>query len=345
MSRFAENAESGALETGYQDLLESGALAIADAATKFRSVLETHRKALVSISGGADSDVMLDMCERVRGGTGCDVTYAFIDTGIEYEATKRHVEWLEARYGVTIKRCRADKTIPVSCKEHGSPFLSKYISDCVWRLQQAGFRWEDEPLEVLEARYPNTRKALRWWCDDYSRTDEPGYYDIGSMPFLKEFMMENPPWFPISDKCCHHAKKRVSERVVSESGCDVRILGLRRSEGGIRAKRGGGCFRVGKPDSYFPLFWMSDADRRLYEERFGIRHSACYRQWGFRRTGCVGCPFNRNAERDLDIAQAFEPGVVSVARMVFADSYEYTKQYREFRRRSKVAGTGQLELF
>lgn len=41
---------------------------ILDAYMKCQSVLQSHKHALVSISGGADSDVMLDLVEMARGG-------------------------------------------------------------------------------------------------------------------------------------------------------------------------------------------------------------------------------------------------------------------------------------
>lgn len=329
----------------YDQLINCGRGAIVDAAMKFRSVLRTHERALVSVSGGADSDVMLDMCERVRGGTGCEVAYAWFDTGIEYAATKRHVAWLEARYGVTIHRHRAERTIPVCCREFGQPFFSKFVSEAMERLQRHGFGWTDEPLDVLMERHPRCRSALRWWCDGYTRTGKPGYYDIGSAPYLKEFILRNPPAFRISAKCCEWAKKRVSRRVVAEGGYDVRVIGIRKAEGGIRAKTADArCFRKGPVDSYYPLFWMTDADRAEYERMFGVRHSDCYELWGFRRTGCVGCPYNRRLERDLRVSQGWEPGVANVARRVFADAYEYTRMYHEFRARMRAEERGQMML-
>lgn len=322
--------------------MEGGALAIADAAMKFKSVLETHEKALVSISGGADSDVMLDMCERVRDGTGCSVTYAFFDTGIEYEATKRHVAWLEGRYCVTIERHRAEKTIPVCCREYGQPFYSKFVSSAIERLQRRGFKWEDEPLDVLQARYPRCTSALRWWCNDYTRTEEPGYYDIGNAAWLKEWIIANPPEFKVSARCCEYAKKRVSKRVIAQGGYDLRVIGIRKAEGGIRAKtKDARCFRAGPVDSYYPLFWFSDRDRATYEESYGIRHSDCYETWGFRRTGCIGCPYNRRNERDLQVSAAFEPKVTAIARKVFAESYDYMRRYMDFRAEMR---TGQTRL-
>lgn len=325
-----------------RELLESGNLAIADAAMKFHSVLETHRHALVSISGGSDSDVMLDMCERVKGGTECHVSYFWFDTGIEYDATKRHVEYLGERYGVKIHCRRAIKTIPVCCKEYGQPFYSKFVSECMERLQRHGFQWEDEPLDVLESRYPHTSSALKWWCNGYTRTGEPGYYDIDNAPYLKEFVMQNPPQFSISNKCCEYAKKRVSKHVLAEGDYDLRIIGLRKAEGGVRSMTPNArCFRAGPIDSYYPLFWFTNSDKARYKELFDIRHSACYELWGFKRTGCIGCPYGRRVEQELQISQMHEPGVVSVARKVFADSYDYMRKYLAYKNERT---TGQMRI-
>jgi 3'-phosphoadenosine 5'-phosphosulfate sulfotransferase (PAPS reductase)/FAD synthetase len=61
------------------------------------------------VSGGADSDVTLDLLELVKP-DGCELIYVFFDTGLEYDATKRHIDALEAKYGITIHRRRATKT-------------------------------------------------------------------------------------------------------------------------------------------------------------------------------------------------------------------------------------------
>lgn len=71
-----------------------------------------YKKILCSISGGADSDVMLDIIWK------CDihskVDYVWFDTGLEYQATKDHLKYLEGKYGIEIIRKKADKTI-VNC--------------------------------------------------------------------------------------------------------------------------------------------------------------------------------------------------------------------------------------
>lgn len=58
-----------------------------------------YQKIVCSISGGSDSDVMLDIVWR------CDkdnkVTCVWFDTGLEYQATKDHLKYLEKGYWVT----------------------------------------------------------------------------------------------------------------------------------------------------------------------------------------------------------------------------------------------------
>lgn len=106
-----------------------------------------YKRELCAISGGSDSDIMLDICYM------CDkdnkVDYIWYDTGLEYQATKDHMKFLEERYGIKIKVCKAVKPIPTVCKQYGQPFLSKRVSDYMSRLQRHNFKWEDKPFEEL----------------------------------------------------------------------------------------------------------------------------------------------------------------------------------------------------
>ena len=74
-----------------------------------------YKKALCSISGGADSDVILDIVSK------CDnkkiVDYVFFDTGLEYQATKDHIKFLEEKYDINIEVIRPEIPIPLSCTE------------------------------------------------------------------------------------------------------------------------------------------------------------------------------------------------------------------------------------
>lgn len=223
--------------TGYQELIECGNGPTVDMAMKCEAVFNSHEKALVSISGGADSDVMLDLCERVRKVTDCQVDYVFFDTGLEYRATKAHLDYLDERYGISIRRQRSVKTIPVCTREYGQPFVSKMVSHHMGILQTHGFQWEDAALPVLRGMYPTCPEStLKWWCNSY-QTMHNAYnsYCIGRNRWLKEFVMENPPWFRISAKCCTYAKKRTKSELLRDGDWTVELVGVRKSEGGVRS--------------------------------------------------------------------------------------------------------------
>ena len=65
---------------------------------------QKYKTIFCSISGGSDSDVMMDIIYKVD--VNKKVTYVWFDTGLEYEATKRHIEYLEKKYDVKIMRER-----------------------------------------------------------------------------------------------------------------------------------------------------------------------------------------------------------------------------------------------
>lgn len=290
---------------------------------------ETQGKIIASISGGADSDVMLDLIERARGGR--SVEYNWFNTGLEYDATKRHLNYLRQRYGIEIHEHRATKPVPISCKEYGQPFLSKQVSMYIGRLQRHGFDWSNEPYDTLVEKFPKCQSALKWWCNAWG---DKSRFNIERNFSLKEFMTANPPWFKISDKCCEYAKKAIAHEIEKQSGAELSMVGLRQSEGGVRAVRIKSCFTPrGKQIAQFrPLFWMTDDDRSQYEAEHHIVHSDCYSVYGLSRTGCACCPFGSRFENELEVAQKYEPKLYQAVNNIFGDSYQYTRMYREFKK-------------
>ena len=68
-----------------------------------------YKKIVCSISGGSDSDIMLDICQQCDKDT--KIEYVWFDTGLEYQATKDHLKCLEDKYGIEIKQYKAIKPI------------------------------------------------------------------------------------------------------------------------------------------------------------------------------------------------------------------------------------------
>lgn len=162
--------------------------------------------------GGADSDVMIDICYR------CDIDkkiqYVWFDTGIEYQATKDHLKYLEDRYGIEIKKYRPSKPVPLACSEHGQPFLSKQCSEFISRLQRHNFDFENgnKDFDFLNSLYPGCKSALEWWCNKKQSIA----FRISYNSWLKEFMIKNQPDFRISASCCNYAKKDIVHKIIQE---------------------------------------------------------------------------------------------------------------------------------
>lgn len=287
----------------------------------------SYKNILCSISGGADSDIVLDICEK------CDtegkIKYIWFNTGLEYQATKDHLKHLEKKYNIIIEERRAEKSIPICCAKYGQPFLSKQVSEYISRLQKHNFQWEDEKLEPLLEKYPKCKAALKWWCNAWG---EQSKFNIEYNKWLKEFIILNPPIFKISNKCCHYAKKIVAKHVKKDYKCDLSIVGVRKAEGGARSSAYKNCFsdNEGKADEYRPIFWYKNYDKKDYEYHYGIEHSRCYTKYGLLRTGCCCCPFGRDFEYELEITKKYEPKLFVAVNNIFSDSYSYTRKYREF---------------
>lgn len=296
---------------------------------KANNIISKFKKILVSVSGGSDSDIVMDIVEKVKSKDQI-IDYVFFDTGIEYQATKNHLDYLEQKYGVNIKRVKAIKSIPISCREHGQPFLSKYVSEQIGALQRFDFKFEDKPYEELIKEYPKCKSRLKWWCNEYKAR----WLSIGNFKYLKEFLVLNPPKFKISSKCCTYAKKKPAKTMFFDNGYDLNVLGLRKAEGGIRQFANKTCFSEhanGGVTTFLPIFWFLNDDKKYYNEYFKIVNSDCYTKYGLSRTGCVGCPFERNIDKELSAALHYEPNLYKACNKIFKDSYEYTEQFKEFK--------------
>lgn len=110
---------------------------------------------------------------------------------------------------------------------------------------------------------------MRWWCNEY----DCHMLNINYTRGLKEFLIENPPTFSISDKCCKGAKKDVSKAYIRDNNIDLSI------------------------------------------------------------TGCCGCPYGKNFEKELKIIQQYEPNLYSAVNNIFGQSYEYTRKFLEYRKK------------
>lgn len=332
--------------------------------------LRQHPKAICSYSGGADSDIMIDMIEAARKELPSlpPVKYVFFNTGLEMKATKDHVKETAERYGVEIEECRPNINIVQAAKEYGIPFVSKIMSKGLGEWQKKGI-----PLGIaeeyglagdkaakrkeLKGRYPKCESLINFICCCNS-AGEPRpdiQLVINSSKYMRDFISENPPDFKISAKCCDCCKKAAAHQ--AQKGYEMVITGERRAEGGMRSvprkDNTALCFTETSSGQYRfrPLYYVSDRDKAWYKGRFGIRYSDAYEVYGLTRTGCCGCPISYKAADDLELIRPYEPNVVKAAWSIFGKSYEYRKKYNAYRnarmreeKKKKDGVDGQMEL-
>lgn len=337
-----------------------------DAPAKFEAIksiiakhLYQHPNAMCSYSGGSDSDILLDLIERVRETFKLPpVRYYFFNTGLEMQAIKRHVRETAEKYGVEIETVRPKKNIVLATREYGLPFVSKIISEGLEGVQkkQIPLSIADEYAEAedkiakreeLRQRYPKCEKPINFLCCCNTK-GEPmptNQLNIKNYRYLLDFIKENPIPFKVSSKCCAVCKKNPSHKI--EKDFETLITGERRDEGGVRSSQRRGCFSETANGKFRlrPLYYVSNTDKSWYKAYYGIRYSDAYEVYGLTRTGCCGCSISSTAIEDLEKIRPYEPNLVKAAWNVFGDSYLYRQKYNEYRRnRNKQQNTNDSKI-
>ena len=331
-----------------------------DAPRKFMAIqsivgkrLVEHPNAICSYSGGADSDILIDVIERAREVFSLPpVKYVFFNTGLEMKATKDHVKATAEKYGVEIETVRPKINIVRAAKKYGIPFVSKIMSGGLsdWQKKGIPLTIADEYAEAedkaakraeLRARYPKCESLINFLCC-CNAAGEPRpniQLVINSSWYMPDFIREYPPTFPISAKCCDYCKKQVAHSV--QKDFEMIITGERRDEGGMRSVPRSGeansamCFAETSSGQYRlrPLYYVSDKDKAWYKDYYGIRYSDAYEVYGLTRTGCCGCPISYKAVEDLELIRPYEPNLVKAAWNVFGKSYVYRQEYNAYKER------------
>ena len=331
--------------------------------------LREHPKAICSYSGGADSDILIDMIEEARQILPSlpQVRYVFFNTGLEMQATKDHVKAVAQKYGVEIETVRPKIGIVQATRKYGLPFVSKIMSQGLEEWQKKGVPlsihdeyWNAEDKvakrQELRDRYHGCESLINFLCCCNAKGEPRPNIQlvIDSSKYMREFIAECPPDFKISAKCCNYCKKQVAH--IIQKDYEMVITGERRDEGGMRSVPRSGdanatmCFSETSSGQYRlrPLYYVSDEDKAWYKQAHGVRYSDAYEVYGLTRTGCCGCPISHKAVDDLQHIAPYEPNLVKAAWSVFGKSYLYRQQYNTFKARKMLQDkqvNGQMDVF
>ena len=331
--------------------------------------IRQHPKAICSYSGGADSDILIDLIERTRRlfpNALPPIKYVFFNTGLEMKATKDHVKEVAEKYGVEIETVKPKVGIVQATRQHGIPFVSKIMSGGLSEWQKKNIplsiaeeyeQAEDKAAkrQELKERYPKCQSVINFLCCCNSAGEPRPNIQlvINSSKYMRDFIGEFPPDFKISAKCCDYCKKQPAHRV--QKGYDMVITGERRDEGGMRSVPRKDCSTMcftETADGQFrlrPLYYVSDKDKAWYKDYYGIKYSDAYEVYGLTRTGCCGCPISYKAVEDLEKIRPYEPNLVKAVWNVFGKSYLYRQQYNEYKAKrmeeEKRKKNAQISLF
>lgn len=254
-------------------------LMLFDRISKIQSINEQYdleSNGYISFSGGKDSVVLSRLIDIALPNN--NIPRVYVNTGMEYTKMVKFVKRLsQLDNRIIIKN--NEMNIPRTLKHYGYPFKSKSFSSLVLTY----YNMKSKGLDV---------------CDGYKKRiqGDDDSYDV--IPKIVRYIFDENAPIKISDKCCIKFKERILKKF--EKDRKISITGIRKDEGGRRSSVKGCLTRNGT--KFHPLLVVSDD----WEDEFIKRENLelCelyYPPYNFKRTGCKGCPFNRNIQKDLEV--------------------------------------------
>ena len=269
----------------------------------------------LSFSGGKDSTVvhhLLDMALPENR-----IPRVFSNTGIEYNMIVEFVRERE-REDDRFVMIKPSHNIKQTLEEYGYPFKSKLHSKWVAQYQKSGRTW------AIENYISEGEKKLFRPCPS-----------ILKYQFTDEFKMR------VSDKCCIKMKEEPVKKWQKENNKPYAILGIMREEGGRRVKSECAVFENNKLIKFQPLAKVSAKWEQWFIEEYKIPLCKLYYEpYNFIRTGCKGCPFARDLQRELDVLQKYFPNERKQCEIIWKPVYE---EYRRIGYR--LSNEEQTKLF
>ena len=266
---------------------------------------------VLSFSGGKDSTIIAKLIEL----SNLPIKLVFSNTGVELDATLDFVKKFECDW------IKPSKSMSQVVKEYGTPCLSKEKSDRLGIYH----RNIDDPLK-------------------YSAVNKLIYGTFGRLANKHMHFLHPDLEFKPSAYCCTILKKKPFEEYMIKNDLDGYFTGVRTAEGGNRL-RYTTCVQTKKIKNKevilsMPIIDWTDEVCDAFIEFYNVELSRAYTEYGFKRTGCIGCPFNLEIQKDLEVLHKYEPNKYKGAMFWFKKAYiqqkvklefddEYMKEYNE----------------
>lgn len=263
----------------------------------------------ISFSGGKDSVVLSNLVDLALPNN--EIPRVYADTGIELNAIKDFVMSLKEKDN-RIQIIKPAKNIKATLEEFGYPFKSKQHSSIVATYQNSGM------CKTVE-RYVNpSEERKRFGCPQCLKYqfDENSGFDL-----------------KVSNKCCDKLKKEPIRKWQKENNKPYGIVGIMKDEGGARMNAHCLAFKGDKLHNFQPLVVVT----KDWEDWFIAKHNIrlCkiyYEPYNFKRSGCKGCAFNIELQKDLDILEKYFPNEREQCEIIWKPVYD---EYRRIGYRLK----------
>lgn len=236
---------------------------------------DLENNSYISFSGGKDSVVLSKLIDLALPNN--NIPRVYINTGIEYIKMVNYVKFLSLSDS-RIFIINQSRNIPVTLKLYGYPFKSKEHSDKVFEFKKG-------------SRAPYLFKYLS--------------NNSFSCPNILRYQFTDCFNLNISKQCCYKLKKELAYKWQFNNNKSICITGMRRAEKGLRSKLS--CL-TNNNKKFHPLSILNDEFMNYFVDYFNIKLcDLYYAPYNFKRTGCKGCPFNKDLQIDLDILYKLLP--------------------------------------
>lgn len=273
----------------------------------------------LSFSGGKDSTVLHHLLDIALPNN--NIPRVFINTGIEYIYIYQFVKELseQDKRFVIIQPTQPIKQI---LEKYGYPFKSK-----------------EHSLRIDQFNKGKNSNYIKKYISGYDKNGKPSSF-VCPKTLLYQFKEKGK--YNYSSQCCNKLKKEPARKWEKSNGKTIVITGMRNDEGGNRARLG--CIITnskGKIIKFHPLIKVDEDWENEFIKRNNIKLCKLYYPpYSFKRTGCSGCPFSLDLQKQLTILENYLPNERKKCELIWKPVYD---EYRRLGYRLKKVE--QLKLF
>lgn len=279
-----------------------------DRIAKIRAINEQYdleHNAYISFSGGKDSVVLSHLIDLALPNNNIPRFYA--NTGIEYKLVVDFVK-KESEKDSRITILYQTRNIKQTLEKYGYPFKSK-----------------EHSLRVEQFNHNSNANYIKKYITGYDfKNDKKSKFVC---PNILKYQFEVRGKYNYSNLCCYKLKKELLHKAQICAKRNIIITGMRREEGGNRARLGCTIFDKGKLLKFHPLIVVSDKWEDEFIEHNNIRLcDLYYSPYNFKRTGCKGCPFALDLQEQLEIMRELLPNEYRQCNIIWKPVYDEYKR-------------------